>query len=97
MDARDEFLAAERDYRSAMRSAQRTLRDYRRADRDYEAESKRIQEEFADEFDECRRFDVPCPDPDYPTAPKIPGFSQPPRTSARASSSFRSSVPASLP
>lgn len=76
MDIRDEFFAAEREYRAAMRSARRTLREYRRADRDYKAELKQISDEFADEFDECTRFNIPCPDPDYPEPPKVPSFKE---------------------
>ncbi len=60
-----------------MRSTTRRLRTYRREERDFSAATKRIEEEFADEFDACGRFtDVPCPSPDYPDPPKVPSLNE---------------------
>lgn len=77
MRERDAFLGQERRYLVAMSDARDTIADYRRDERDYEDEFDRIDEEFADEFDQCYRFDaIPCPEPDYPDVPKVPGFSK---------------------
>jgi hypothetical protein len=75
MKDRDALFKVERQYLTALRDARRKLSAYNADKREYDAENKRIQEEFADEFDACARFtDVPCPDPDYPDAPKVPTF-----------------------
>jgi hypothetical protein len=76
MNHRDAFLTEERRYLASMDDARDTIRGYRREKREYDEEFERIDEEFADEFDQCTRFDIPCPDPDYPEFPKVPSFSK---------------------
>lgn len=76
MTWRDGFFASERRYRLAMRDVNKSLGRYRNALKDYKATSKRIQEEFADEFDMCYRTSIPCPDPDYPDEPKAPSLAE---------------------
>jgi hypothetical protein len=76
MASRDEFFAQERRYLSAMSDAQGVIRSYRRAERDYKSETKSIDDEFADEFDQCFRTALPCPSPDYPDLPKVPSFEE---------------------
>src|SRR4051812_32296236 len=53
---RDELFKAERAYLASYGQATSELRKYQRAQRSFEAENKRIEEEFADEFDQCTRF-----------------------------------------
>lgn len=74
MDNRDSFFEVERRYLAAITDANGDIRSYRRAERDYTTETKRIRDEFASQFDQCSRFDVPCPDPTYPDVPKVPSF-----------------------
>jgi hypothetical protein len=77
MNRRDELFAQERRHLAAMNGAQEKIRRYRREDREYKAEYKRIDEEFADEWDQCLRFSaIPCPDPEYPDIPEVPGFAK---------------------
>ena len=72
---RDEFFTAERAYLGAYAPALGELRRYRRAESEFRAENKRIEEEFADEFDACSRYDdIACPEPDYPESPEAPNF-----------------------
>jgi hypothetical protein len=72
MNRRDAFFGQERRHLAAMSGAREKITRYRREERDYTAESKRIDEEFADEWDLCSRFTaVPCPDPDYPEFPEV--------------------------
>lgn len=76
MRERDAFFVQQRRYIQAMGDANTTLNAWRREDRETTAESKRINEEFADEFDACARFvDVPCPSPEYPDPVKVPSVS----------------------
>jgi hypothetical protein len=73
---RDEFFKAERTYLGAYGQALAELRRYQREESEFKAENKRIDEEFADEFDACNRYyDVACPEPNYPDPPKAPSFS----------------------
>jgi hypothetical protein len=73
---RDEFFKAERAYLGAYGLALTELRRYLREESEFKAENKRIEEEFADEFDACYRYyDIDCPEPDYPDQPKAPNFS----------------------
>jgi hypothetical protein len=89
MELRDEFYKAERAYLQALGSATTALKTYRRQDREFRATTKRIEEEFADEFDECFRFAaVPCPEPDYPDPPKVPDFDTQTREMRSASQDF---------
>lgn len=89
MELRDEFYKAERAYAEAFAAAGTELRRYRRQDREFKATSKRIEEEFADEFDECLRFAaVPCPEPDYPDPPRVPSFNAHTKEMRAASQSF---------
>jgi hypothetical protein len=77
MHRRDEMFSYERRYLNAMTDAREKITRYRRADQAYNAEFKRIDEEFADEFDQCMRFAaIPCPEPDYPDLPDVPGFAK---------------------
>ena len=77
MRDRDRFFTAERSYRAALADGNRKVRAYRKEQAAYLADNKRIQEEFADEFDACSRYvDVECPDPTYPDAPEVPGISR---------------------
>jgi hypothetical protein len=71
MAERDELFAQERRYLATMADARRAIREYRADDGDFQAENKRIDEEFADEWDQCARFEaIPCPSPEYPDPPK---------------------------
>jgi hypothetical protein len=89
MAFRDEFYKAERAYLQPLEQANGELHRYQRKDRSYTAETKRIEEEFADEFDACLRFAaVPCPEPTYPTAPEVPNFGQETKQMRAASQQF---------
>jgi zinc ribbon protein len=76
MRQRDGLFGQERRYLTAMEDAREKIGRYRRDYKAADAEFKRIDEEFADEFDQCYRFDIPCPEPDYPEYPKVPGFAK---------------------
>lgn len=89
MELRDAFYKAERAYAEAFAAAGAELKRYRRQDREFKATTKRIDEEFADEFDECFRFAaVPCPEPDYPDPPRVPSFNAHTKKMRAASQSF---------
>jgi hypothetical protein len=89
MELRDDFYKAERAYLDAFTAASKDLARYRRQDIEYKATTKRIEEEFADEFDQCLRFAaIPCPEPDYPEAPKAPSFGAETRDMRAASQDF---------
>lgn len=73
MRARDDVLTTERLYLRPFRAAQVKVRSYQRDLKAAQADTKRIEQEFADEFDACSRYtDVECPDPDYPEYPDAP-------------------------
>jgi hypothetical protein len=74
MEHRDTLFGQERRYLSAMTDVRSAIKRYRSEDADFKAENKRIQEEFADEFDQCFRTGLPCPEPEYPDVPKVPSF-----------------------
>lgn len=77
MTRRDELFKLQRRYIRVMSDANEKLDDYKREDRTYKAENKRIEEEFADEFDQCAKIaDLPCPTPDYPDPPKVPSVAK---------------------
>jgi hypothetical protein len=77
MRDRDRLFQLERAYLASYADAQEKVADYRRDDREFKAESKRIEEEFADEFDACLRFSaVACPNPEYPDPPEVPSFNK---------------------
>jgi hypothetical protein len=77
MHDRDRFLQLERSYLATYADADEKIRDYRKADAEFKKESKRIEEEFADEFEACTRdFTTPCPDPVYPDPPDVPSFNK---------------------
>lgn len=101
MQRRDSFFTLERRYLAALGDAREALADYRRKDRDYAAEVKRIDDEFADEFDECYRYTaVPCPSPDYPDVPAVPSVSKQTRamrTTARRLGSLRAELTSTTP
>jgi hypothetical protein len=90
MEQRAAFFSAERGYREAMRDVNRTLSRYRSDLADYKEQNKRISEEFADEFDACRRIaEVPCPSPEYPDPVKVPSFADPIKALRVASSQLQ--------
>jgi hypothetical protein len=77
MRNRDQLFQLERTYLTAYGRAQEKIADYRRKDREVRDETKRIEEEFADEFDACLRFAaVSCPNPTYPDPVVVPSFSK---------------------
>jgi hypothetical protein len=89
MVQRDEFFEAERRYLSASEAARRKLRTYQRDYSTWEAETKRIDDEFADEYDACfNSFDVPCPEPTYPDQPNAPKFGADTRQMRAAAGDF---------
>jgi hypothetical protein len=72
MRYRSDFFRIEREYLSGMGRADEKLSEYQRKDRSATARNKRLNEEFADEFDRCVRVDVACPEPNYSEAPEAP-------------------------
>lgn len=73
MEAREDALVLEKDYREALASARDEISEYQRAFSAAKQETEAIDQEFADEFDACYQdFRVPCPEPVYPTYPGPP-------------------------
>jgi hypothetical protein len=75
MRERTSFLVAERLFLSAMDDATTRVRRYQKQVAANAAESKRISEINQPGFDACSNYNVPCPNPTYPTDPAAPDVS----------------------
>jgi hypothetical protein len=72
---RDQFFTFERQVVAATKSAETKVYFFRTAETQYEDEVQRINDANEPGFALCRTyFDVPCPDPFYPDAPRAPEF-----------------------
>jgi hypothetical protein len=90
MRRRDTFFESERRYVEAMKDADTKTRTHRKEVAAYQAEVKRIDQEFADEFDACNKYiDVECPTPEYPDYPKVPDLNPEARALRSAASGFQ--------